>query len=1073
MPSSESERPSRQSAQLRARTAAVAEGKITFETFREYTDVCRVRRLQRRYEEVAATAKLKDTSIDDVIADLGYRDFHHFNKECEQFPVNVDPTELAELGSGFVLYFQFLKFLGLLLVVLFACGLPAMAIYGGEGALATWEFHDWRRSGWTRTRSTCACLGDNRGFQGPDERFHNDSYGTSCQLWDLESCQAPRPEWTPARWCCVSWCFSDPSCPVGAANQVKGPPSLANRRYAGLVRATSQCPQPNISALPLDCARWSEGIFDAAGRYDDEHLDFTSSKWLTPGNLGPEGAESRTPLVCYVVCVVIFCVLIIGMSEHQQVTASWVEDRATMPRDFAIMVKHLPCSVDEEGIRAWFSKHAVADQETEIVKVIVGYNLSAVKRLQDEVDQRRAELQRLEAAQAECASDAGPGATGRITAIIGRSSMWGGGSGGGTEMRDPQAIIAELQGFQNMLHLQTPGAIESSGAAVIVFRYQRDLKACLWRWHSWWGRRFSYHEPGHCFGLLRGGELPRFPPSPGVEIKVKQSANPGDINWQRMGSGRRRKWRRCMSTTTLMVVVVSVCFVSIWALKQQEVVWKEQAASENAASVRRGYQALSLVPAALIMAINFVLRSIARALAEREELDTLSEMQFSEAIKATIAMIVNTSGVILFVNAQPKEWYIVGGLVDDVMFMLLLDALVGRFAFLVDTEYLMDRFYARSLTQETLDEWNAKVAQNYPPKSIVQQEELNEVVQEVEKFKSYYEPAEMDTAERYARALNTFLISVFFAPLAPWAPLIGLVGLLLQYWLDKWLLLRWYRRSNPRSSVQAAWALQVVRFSAPMSIAVSVFVFLTPSWAEPHNVRMFAAWCFASAFLVSALPMPLLKALLLEKCCVQCALAWLYGKSRADSQLAEESNEDYYNAQYMWPKGQRYHKDHPVYKAIPATLNPEILQPGGVAASPPARSTAVLTVPRERAGSRRSEAAPLRSPSPEQPRCEEALPPEWQTAAAHPAARSRTGSMGSAGQKPSYAWQFETASCFKVFAPEAQEIVEAGFQEFLAGGPHRMVLSTGGHSISLDFVRMSQKVLPGGKVRKIRRVDTE
>merc|ERR1719517_423406 len=45
-------------------------------------------------------------------------DYTAFAKACPQFPLTCPPIDFAELGSGFVLYFHFLGFLGAILLAI-------------------------------------------------------------------------------------------------------------------------------------------------------------------------------------------------------------------------------------------------------------------------------------------------------------------------------------------------------------------------------------------------------------------------------------------------------------------------------------------------------------------------------------------------------------------------------------------------------------------------------------------------------------------------------------------------------------------------------------------------------------------------------------------------------------------------------------------------------------------------------------------------------------------------------------------------------------------------------------------
>ncbi len=65
------------------------------------------------------------------------------------------------------------------------------------------------------------------------------------------------------------------------------------------------------------------------------------------------------------------------------------------------------------------------------------------------------------------------------------------------------------------------------------------------------------------------------------------------------------------------------------------------------------------------------------------------------------------------------------------------------------------------------------------------QQQLNEL----------YEYSQFDVSERYSSTIRVLLMTALFAPLIPICVPINLLGLILKYWIDKWLLLR--RNSAP------------------------------------------------------------------------------------------------------------------------------------------------------------------------------------------------------------------------------------------------------------------------------------
>jgi len=68
----------------------------------------------------------------------GYTTFEDFLLSCEKFGVFADTKDLHELGSGYVLYFDFLKYCAIMMMIYFViCQLPIMTYVTHPGAPGT------------------------------------------------------------------------------------------------------------------------------------------------------------------------------------------------------------------------------------------------------------------------------------------------------------------------------------------------------------------------------------------------------------------------------------------------------------------------------------------------------------------------------------------------------------------------------------------------------------------------------------------------------------------------------------------------------------------------------------------------------------------------------------------------------------------------------------------------------------------------------------------------------------------------------------------------------------------------
>jgi len=78
-----------------------------------------------------------------------------------------------------------------------------------------------------------------------------------------------------------------------------------------------------------------------------------------------------------------------------------------------------------------------------------------------------------------------------------------------------------------------------------------------------------------------------------------------------------------------------------------------------------------------------------------------------------------------------------------------------------------------------------------------------------------------------------------------------------------------------------------------------------------------------------------------------------------------------------------------------------------------------------------------------------------------------TGPRG--GSSSAAIWQFETRSGFKPFYDDCQPDLEKGYESFKAGGPGQIEITSGGHSMLIDFEQMKQVNEGTGRSRNIAR----
>jgi len=303
-------------------------------------------------------------------------------------------------------------------------------------------------------------------------------------------------------------------------------------------------------------------------------------------------------------------------------------------------------------------------------------------------------------------------------------------------------------------------------------------------------------------------------------------------------------------------------------------------------------------------------------------------------------------------------------------------------------------------------------------------------------------------------------------------------------------LLRWHRRPlKPASHHMAMFMIRFLKYVAPLSVSLSFWLFLTPSWRAKGEVY--------GNLTISAIVGTVFSFCISLSIWTSTIFACL---GRKEALLSDDAEEDYYNAQYMWPTEMKYHKDHFLLKPLPESKNPEFLKPGelvepqmddvkthyGVATQAAAERVGEsedVMKPHFKSSGRYKPAAPdatvygcptvALTPEPA-----EAAPAETAPAEAEPAEAAKAEVAGakdsppptSVGSKSQGVWEFEVSHDWKPFHEDCQSFIERQYQKFQAGsGKDQIHVKTQGKELSINFTKMTQKLVGGDNIRKVRR----
>jgi hypothetical protein len=142
--------------------------------------------------------------------------------------------------------------------------------------------------------------------------------------------------------------------------------------------------------------------------------------------------------------------------------------------------------------------------------------------------------------------------------------------------------------------------------------------------------------------------------------------------------------KKIFFTYIATILLIGACFGIIYGVNVGKTKLNSEGIRTIPLSTVRG---LSIFCSIIITIINIALRTVVRLFSGFEKQETYTAFNLSVAFKLTIARFVNTSIVPIVVNITARNWFIDGGLVSDIFYVML------SISFLDPLLYYFDMFY--------------------------------------------------------------------------------------------------------------------------------------------------------------------------------------------------------------------------------------------------------------------------------------------------------------------------------------------------------------------------------------------
>ncbi|OMJ81749.1 hypothetical protein SteCoe_17745 [Stentor coeruleus] len=326
-----------------------------------------------------------------------------------------------------------------------------------------------------------------------------------------------------------------------------------------------------------------------------------------------------------------------------------------------------------------------------------------------------------------------------------------------------------------------------SKSAFVTFRFKKTAKRVL----RYWNRSpldkiilFLCHPLLFCFCCCYNNN--KFN---GKIIKVEPAPEPSDLIWENISLSNKQKFlRRFAIVICTLVFLIGLCFALFQLKSFQYRIFQEQS-NNNDSDIKM--KSISIFMGLIIIIVGRIVAISVRFFSDIEKHSCWTHYHKAVVNKLIFSTSLNTIVVLLAVNMLTVDDFPVlipglhsgshsiplyqdYGLANDLFWVLVTDTILSPLTYFLSPIYISKLCKRRSLRQQA-------------KKGIISitQGEANII----------WENPPVDMAQRYANYMKTLMIIFVFAPIFPIGLLIGFISMTIQYWTDKYLLLR--RHSRP------------------------------------------------------------------------------------------------------------------------------------------------------------------------------------------------------------------------------------------------------------------------------------
>jgi len=231
------------------------------------------------------------------------------------------------------------------------------------------------------------------------------------------------------------------------------------------------------------------------------------------------------------------------------------------------------------------------------------------------------------------------------------------------------------------------------GTAFIVFEKPRDVFTVLTEFEeSVMGKAWRIFRTIFCGCCCKPNDIYKY--------KFERAPEPTDVYWENLHIKTIQRIKNVLVTYTATLLVIGVCFLVTYGLNElKDSMQETEDGEEEGSYVKYGMiRLVTILTSLFVVLVNKILLFVVRRFTLMEKHETVTAHNISVAFKLTMGRFINTAIIPIIVNLSFEKWFVDGGLIPDVFYLILAISFFDSIMYFVDPPYMI----------KILKRWSAK-----------------------------------------------------------------------------------------------------------------------------------------------------------------------------------------------------------------------------------------------------------------------------------------------------------------------------------------------------------------------------